>query len=172
MAVTVIETVGGATSNSYNTVAEITTYADETVWLADWTAKTADEKAQLAARATRALDSMALSGRPASDTQALQFPATGAYKPSGAMWATDAIPVPIKRAHAHLATWLSKFAATEDPFTPSGANNVKRSKLDVIETEFFLSPQSEGSYFLAHVIAPMLSAHGLTGSAGTVRLVR
>lgn len=172
MAVTVIETVGGATSNSYNTVAEITTYADETVWLADWTAKTADEKAQLAARATRALDSMALAGRPASDTQALQFPATGAYKPSGSMWATDAIPVPIKRAHAHIATWLSKFDATADPFTPSGANNVKRSKLDVIETEYFASAVPEGDTFLGDIIAPQLAPWGLVGAAGTVRLTR
>jgi hypothetical protein len=172
MAVTVVETVGGATSNSYNSVAEITIHAEETVWNPDWTGKTADEQAQLAVRATRALDAMALSGRPADDTQALQFPATGAYRPSGTMWATDAIPVPIKRAHAHIAAWLSKFSATADPFTPAASDNVKRSKLDVIETEYFADSVPEGDTFLADIIAPQLAPHGLVGAAGTVRLTR
>ncbi len=164
-------TVGGASANSYATLVETDAHALETVWSVTWAAKTDAEKDQLLVRSTRALDGMRLSGRPASDTQALQSPRTEQYKPSGTMWSTTAIAAPLKTAQMHIAAWLSKFATTADPFIPSAKSNVKRSKLDVLETEYFQSSRPEGDTFLVDTIEPMLEPWGLLGVAG-VTLVR
>lgn len=175
MPITIVTTAGAVDANSYSEIAEIDAYAEGTGWASAWAAKTDDEKKNLAVRAARALDSIPFAGYPTNEDQALQFPRRESYQPSGILWATDAIPAPVKRAHMHTAAWLSSFAATAaDPFGPAKLANVKRKKLiDVVgETEYFASPDSEGGVFLEDIIVPMLEPWGLTGAGGTVRLVR
>lgn len=174
MAVTVDATVGGASANSYSEVAEVDVYAERTVWNANWSAKSASEKAQLVVRATEAIDRLRYRGRPATDTQSLQFPRFDTYKPSGALWSTTAIPQPVKNAHMMVAAWLASFAETVDPFKPSADANVKsRKHVDVMgEVEYFGSQPSTGDMFLHERVSAMLRPHGLLGAAGSVRLTR
>lgn len=172
MAVVLDTTVGGAAANSYDTLAEINTYAETTAWAASWVALADADRGVLAVRATRALDTLRFPGYPTSATQALQFPRADTYHPDGTAWADDAIPAPVKNAQAHIAAYLSSFAATADPFTVSARATVKRETVDVLTTEYFSDTGTDGALFLATVVAPMLRAQGLLGAAGVARLVR
>ncbi len=174
MAVTVVVTVGGASSNSYATAAEIATYAESTVWESEWDGLTADEQAAMASRSARGLDRLSFRGRVADDVQVMQWPRVEAYRPSGSLWSSTAIPKPIKDAQAHIAAWLAFKTVSVDPFLTDPNYNVKRKKLvDVVgETEYFGSQPTEGERFLSEVIAPLLRPHLLVGAAGSVRLVR
>lgn len=174
MAITLDTTVKGASANSYNEIAEVDAYAETTAWFATWTALTDAQKDELAVRATRSLDTMAHTGYQTDSDQALQYPRLNQYKKSGVAWASDAIPKPIKDAHAHLAAYLSSLGVTVEPFAPSTSRNVKREKfVDVIgEKEYWGQNANDGDTFLADIIEPLLAPHGLIGAAGTVLLTR
>lgn len=172
MPIVIDATVGGANANAYGAVAVIDAHALGTAWATAWAAKTADEKNALAVRATRALDGRPFAGWPVSTTQALQFPRDGVYRPDGSAWANDLIPPPIVTAWAHIAAWLSSFAATVDPFSLASASNVRRKKIGPLETEYFAPRDRDGDAFLTHVIDPMLRPWGLVGASGSVRLLR
>ena len=69
MAVTI--TVG---TNSYISVADATTYFNDRLYIAEWTAASADDKARALIMATKRIDNLILRGIKSVNTQTLQFP--------------------------------------------------------------------------------------------------
>jgi hypothetical protein len=76
MAPVLVATLAGANSNSYITVADATTYFDNRLDAADWTAATADNKAASLITATGWLDTLEFYGDRSATTQALKWPRT------------------------------------------------------------------------------------------------
>jgi hypothetical protein len=179
-------TVGGATANSYNTIAELTAYAlgsfESDIWEA------ADDKALrtlYAVRATRLLDTSAYyPGNPASTTQALQFPRYGVSNPAGgasydgvSMWgdySSTVIPPCVKSAHAQLTLWLAAQIAagvTDNPFTAlTGGAGLDSLSVGPISLAFSKIGVAEGMTYFNTVIIPILEAGGCVLSSS--RLTR
>ena len=124
MAVTIVATAGGASSNSYMTLAQADAYVDAMVLGTDaakWGSATDDQKNRALATATQRLDRERFLGAKATDTQALEWPRTGVRKPSTYIntyatgfpfriaddFFTDTeIPSQIKHAQIELAVYL------------------------------------------------------------------
>jgi hypothetical protein len=101
-------TVGGATSDSYATLAEFVAYQATRVPALTWlvTATDAQKEAALIA-AARALDAcFDWTGTAVDDVQALTWPRSGMLSRNGFSIATDTIPKPLKDAQCELAGQL------------------------------------------------------------------
>lgn len=104
MPISVVDTVGGTTSNSYVSVDYATAYIDiygmtEAI-RTSWTAAGSDDKARSLIVASRDLDMYMLwNGHKSSDLQALEWPRTGT------MYLSNEIPEPLKQAVTEFALW-------------------------------------------------------------------
>jgi hypothetical protein len=125
MAITIDATVGGASANSYLTLADAQDLIDGMVENDDvtaWASATADQKNRALYSATQRLDRERFLGARATDTQALQWPRTGVRKPDTYIntyavgfpfrittdYFTDTeIPDQIKQAQVVLAVYLN-----------------------------------------------------------------
>ena len=76
MAPILVATLAGASSNSYITVADATTYFDNRLDASDWTSATTDNKAAALITATSWLDTVEFYGDRSATTQALKWPRT------------------------------------------------------------------------------------------------
>ena len=125
MAITIDATVGGASANSYLTLADAQALIDGMVENDDvtaWASATEDQKNRALYSATQRLDRERFLGARSTDTQALQWPRTGVRKPDTyintyatgfpfritADYFTDTeIPDQVKQAQAVLAVYLN-----------------------------------------------------------------
>jgi len=125
MAITIDATVGGASANSYLTLADAQALIDGMVENDDvtaWASATTDQKNRALYSATQRLDRERFLGARATDTQALQWPRTGVRKPDTYIntyavgfpfkittdYFTDTeIPDQIKQAQVVLAVYLN-----------------------------------------------------------------
>jgi hypothetical protein len=125
MAVTIDATAGGASANSYLTLAAANDYVDAMVEGSDvaaWSSATTDQKNRALTYAAQRLDRERFLGARATDTQALQWPRTGVRKPDTYIntysvgfpfrvttdYYTDTeIPYQIERAQVELAVYLN-----------------------------------------------------------------
>jgi len=125
MAITIDATVGGASANSYLTLADAQALIDGMVENDDvtaWASATTDQKNRALYSATQRLDRERFLGARATDTQALQWPRTGVRKPDTYIntyatgfpfrittdYFTDTeIPDQVKQAQAVLAVYLN-----------------------------------------------------------------
>jgi hypothetical protein len=125
MAITIDATVGGASANSYLTLADAQDLIDGMVENDDvtaWASATTDQKNRALYSATQRLDRERFLGARATDTQALQWPRTGVRKPDTYIntyaigfpfkittdYFTDTeIPDQIKQAQVVLAVYLN-----------------------------------------------------------------
>jgi hypothetical protein len=125
MAITIVATVGSASSNSYLTLADAQLIVDGLVEDADvtaWGSATTDAKNRALYTATQRLDRERFLGARATDTQALQWPRSGVRKPDTYIntysvgfpfritddYFTDTeIPTQIKYAQVVLAAYLN-----------------------------------------------------------------
>jgi hypothetical protein len=125
MAITIDATVGGASANSYLTLAAAQALIDGMVENDDvtaWATATTDQKNRALYSATQRLDRERYLGARATDTQALQWPRTGVRKPDTYIntysigfpfkittdYFTDTeIPVQIQQAQVVLAVYLN-----------------------------------------------------------------
>lgn len=82
MAVTIDATVGGASANSYVTLAAWTTYMDGRLNSTAFDAATTDAKNRALVEATRDLDQLGWEGYRVDDTQALSWPREGVINPN------------------------------------------------------------------------------------------
>ena len=114
-------TVGGAASNSYITVAEGDTFADDVLGNVAWSAATADDKARALLVATARLDELAWVGSRTDTTtpQALAWPRSGASCGEKS-YADDVIPDEVKTGTFDLANLLLS-DTTSDPVLHGGA---------------------------------------------------
>lgn len=113
-----ITTVGGATSDSYATVAEADTYA-EAHGFTDWLDLDDEEEKEPALRkGTQYMDGKfrgSIKGRKTEATQALAFPRTGCSDEDGNEFDDDVIPAPWKNASMEAAFRESANAGTLFP---------------------------------------------------------
>jgi len=125
MAITIDATVGGASANSYLTLAAAQDLIDGMVENDDvtaWASATTDQKNRALYSATQRLDRERFLGARATDTQALQWPRTGVRKPDTYIntyaigfpfkittdYFTDTeVPDQIKQAQVVLAVYLN-----------------------------------------------------------------
>ena len=106
MAVTIVATAGGASSNSYMTLAEADAYFETTPDESTWTDKTDDQKNRSIISATRYIDGFEFYGKRCTTTQALKWPRKE-YKVDGVDVACTSIPDEVKIATFELARALA-----------------------------------------------------------------
>jgi hypothetical protein len=106
VAATIDATLGGASANSYVTLADANTYFQTVPDSATWDNKTDDQKNRAIISATRWIDVLSFYGDRCSETQALKWPRED-YKVDGIELACTLIPVGIKVATYELARALA-----------------------------------------------------------------
>lgn len=149
MAVTIDATAGGASANSYMTLAQADAYVEAMISSADvtaWSTGTDDTRNRALAAAAQRLDRERFIGARATDTQALQWPRTGVRKPDTYVntyatgfpfrisedYFTDTeIPDQIKRAQIELAVYLKNNVEGISLGGLEDFKNVKIGSLDV-----------------------------------------
>lgn len=166
MAVTIVETVGGATSNSFVTLAETEIYVEARLNVGDWDSATDDTKNRSLVEATRELSARVWDGYRVTTTQALSWPRQWVVNPDDPnlnYYATDEIPQRVKDATMELALQFVLEGTTDLASLPSELN-VKRKKVDVLETEYFgasTTPQGLARYpRVLRLIEPLLAESG------------
>ena len=153
---TLISTLGGSTSNSYVSVAEADTFADNQSWGATWTALANDDKIIALVAATYWLDPLPWNGErcdPSTDDtnlpQALSWPRKDVIC-DGVTATCTFIPAAVKQAEILLAYYLSQNpdAITGDPNGGGGAaagTFVSLQRLGDLEQQFSAYPSGEQS---------------------------
>lgn len=93
-----VATVGGASSNSYVTQAEATTYFGDRLNSTEWTGATSADKDKALVTATRRIDEEQFVGEKVTAGQALKWPRSEAYDEDGNEFDSAAIPTRVKEA--------------------------------------------------------------------------
>lgn len=118
MAITIDATAGGASANSYVTLADAETYYESRLHSDDWDDAEDSVKNEALAMATAILDSELLwVCSPTSTTQALRWPRTRVLTPEGIAVDTDTIPKFLEDATAEFSLWLIKDDRLSEPDT-------------------------------------------------------
>jgi hypothetical protein len=132
-------TVGGASANSYVTIAEADAYLVARLNAGAWeTDATADEKIRAVIEATRELDRLSWQGRRASTTQALAWPRYWVVDPdSPSAFNVDStiIPQRVKDATCELALEFLR-AGTTDLAALDPTTGVIEKTVDVLTTRY------------------------------------
>lgn len=167
MAVAIDATVGGASANSYVTLAEANTYMEGRLNASSWeTDATDDNKNRALVEAANELTMLNWLGERTDSTQALSWPRQWAYDPDSPIqdyYDSTVVPQRVKDAQMELAFQAIK-AGTTDIFTMDSTKGVKRKKIDVIETEYdsVRRPSGLSAYpTVLRYIKPLLSSVGL-----------
>lgn len=109
-------TVGGASSNSYATQAEVGQYMDDTLNADAWSDSADEQQRQSMIQATRLLDQLVQwQGWITDVDQALEWPRTGVVDCSGRSVDSDEIPQAVKDAQSELALHLLQANRMVDP---------------------------------------------------------
>ena len=106
MAATIDATLGGASANSYVTLADANSYFETVPDSSTWVDKTDDQKNRAIISATRWIDALSFYGNRCTETQALKWPRED-YKVDGIELACTLIPVGIEIATYELARALA-----------------------------------------------------------------
>ena len=172
MAVTIDATAGGASANSYLTLADAQAIVDGMVEDADvtaWASATTDQKNRALYTATQRLDRERFIGARATNTQALQWPRTGVRRPdtyvntyasgfpfriSEDYFSETEIPDQVKRAQVVLAVYLNN---NKDGIGLSGLEDFKSVQLGSLN----VTPDKTGAVG-ADRVPPLLERY-LTG---------
>lgn len=140
MAITIVATVGSASANSFVTLAEAATYMEGRLNASSWeTDASTDSKNRALAEATRELSSVEWLGYRVDSTQALSWPRDWVLNvddPNANYYADTVIPERVKRATYELALAFIK-AGTTDIAGQDTTLDVRRKKIDVLETEYY-----------------------------------
>jgi hypothetical protein len=174
MAVVIVATVGGSTSNSYVTLAEAESYMEARLNAALWDAASDDTKNRALVESTRELDVLDWDGWRTDDVQALSWPREWVVDPddpNGDYFASNVIPQRVKDACMELANQFVK-AGTTDVAALDDTTGIRRKKVDVLETEYEPGYRKAGMARYPRVMAfirPLLKS--VVGSL-MVRVVR
>lgn len=148
MAITIIATPGASDANSYLTVAEGDTFAEERLGTLTWSSSSDEDKKKALVQATRYMDTLEYIGEKATTTQALLWPRDDA-KCGDKDYADTVIPTEVQEATFDLAEGLlnnpglisgqgvTASTATTGELVAGVPNaDLKRLKLDVMELEW------------------------------------
>ena len=172
MAVSIDATAGGASANSYMTLAEADTFVEAMISSSDvskWTTGNDDSRNRALAAAAQRLDRERFLGARATDTQALQWPRTGVRKPdtyvntyatgfpfriSDDYFTDTEIPDQVKRAQIEMAVYLKN---NVDGISLGGLEDFKNVKIGSLD----VTPDKTGAIG-ADRVPPMFERY-LTG---------
>ena len=166
MAITIDASVGGASANSFATLAEFTTYMEGRLNSSAFDDASADSQNRALAEATRELSAKVWLGRRVNDTQALSWPRELVIDPDSSVanyFASTVIPDRVKDATCELAFQFLK-AGTTDVAALDGTLNTKREKVGPLETEYF--EPDERARGLARYPSVTRYLRGLVAGAG------
>tara|TARA_R110000744_G_scaffold154666_4_gene269745 strand:- start:414 stop:941 length:528 start_codon:yes stop_codon:yes gene_type:complete len=138
MAIAIDATVGSAAANSFVTLAEADSYMEGRLNSTLWDAATDDSKNRSLVEATRYLSALEWTGDRVDSTQSLAWPRQNAYDPDSPIYdyfGTTVIPARIDRGTYELANEFIK-AGTTDVAGLDPSAEIKREKVDVLETEY------------------------------------
>lgn len=156
-------TVGGSTSNSYQTRDAASEYFARRLRTSAWDDATDSDQDLALMTAAARLDQEEFVGYRATDEQAMKFPRTCTYNEDGRYYASDAIPQVLKDAQCELALLLLE----TDALKQSRLSNFDSLEIGPLKLKP-KQPQSSGA-LPAQVLR--LLRH-LLSSPGTVRIVR
>lgn len=143
MAASIDATPGGASANSYLSIAAADAIADTMLGTLAWTSASENDKTRALITATRGLDTLEWIGHRTDPDQALDWPRTRATC-GGTTYADDTIPEPLQYATFDLANALLTTPTLLQSPTGSGGSllpgvpnrDLARLKLDVVEVEW------------------------------------
>jgi hypothetical protein len=170
MAALVVETGAGlVNANAYATVAEGDSFAEDHLYASPWVDATSDNKRKALIFATRLLDEQtAWRGYKATDTQALQWPRSGAYDRGGYAIDSNELPGDVKKAAWLLAMALLGEDRTEDPIYGFSSIGVGSIQLGIDKTnEAPIVPKS-----IALMLAHLGTVRGPESQYGPLRTAR
>lgn len=168
---TLTTTVGGASSNSYISVADATTYFDERLHpqTSLWTSASTDDKERALITATRRLDDEDWQGIRTTTAQALDWPRYWANDEDGEEYDEDSIPTIVQHATCELALrLLIDNAASQDTLADTGLEEFKSAKAGPLNME--RNPTFSAGQ-LPQQVKRML-AHVIRTARGSVRMER
>lgn len=173
MAVTIDATVGGASANSFVTLAEADTYMESRLNASTWETDASDDtKNRALVEATRMLNTEPWAGRNADTTQVLNWPREWVVNPDSPtqdFYDNDVIPQRVKDATMELAFQFVK-SGTTDVAARDTKLDLIRERIDVIEKEYAPHSRPDGVRRYPRVwdlISPLL-----TVAANQRRVVR
>ena len=161
MAITIVTTVSGTTSNSYVTLAQANTYMEAVPWFdSTWDALTDAQKNSYLVQATRALDRMRYRGARYDKDQALEFPRTITDD------STDEgeMPQKVKDAQCELIIWHKTHldSTTGEPDRRVQKVGLGRGAVDVEFTEN-LSPENNLAGGMPESVRALLATWLISG---------
>lgn len=118
MACAIDSTVGGASANSYSSIADADAYHETHLYASDWEDAAAEDKCKALQMATRVLDQrFEWKGVAVGSVQALLWPRVAAMYPNGHPIPSDIVPTAVKHATAEFARQLIVSDRTADSVT-------------------------------------------------------
>ena len=138
MPVAIDATVGGASANSFATLAEFTAYMDGRLNAGTFTAASDDDKNRALVEATRELTILSWEGLVVTTTQALTWPRQSAVNPDSPTldyFAIDVIPQRVKDACLEMAFQFLK-AGTTDVAAEAADLGITEKTVDVLTTRY------------------------------------
>ena len=182
MAITIVATVGSATANSFITEVEYIAFLTTRLNVpsgstVDPATSCSEDEKKAMIEATRELTLLPWAGSRSDSTQFLSLPREYLQDPD-IPWAVveaaddyyydnDEVPVRVKEAQCELAMEFTK-AGTTDIAVGDADQNVRRKKVDVLETEYWdKSQQADGLWLYPRVMElvwPLLDHDAVSGS--------
>lgn len=162
-------TAGGASADSYATVAEGTSYHAAHLYGSDWDGATLDTQERALKMATRLLDErVTWNGQKETEAQALRWPRVDVADLDGYAINSGVVPQEIKNATIEFARHLIDSDTTGN----ADGKGLKRMKVSSIEMEF---DKSDTADVLPSIVKEMLRGWGVVNARskyGTVAVVR
>jgi hypothetical protein len=169
MAIVIDATAGGATANSYVTLAEANAYMEAHADAETW--EDADVPAALLIEAARDLQTARWRGLRATATQMLAWPRADCPDPDAAwgtafpVYDTDVIPQRVKDAQCEIA--LAYVRDGKSPFARAAEPQVRRKRVDVLDTEYFEPAQPVTGWRLLPRVTALIGPL-MAGQSGVV----
>jgi hypothetical protein len=141
VAINIDPTVGGASANSYVTLAEANSYFASRLGTTAWDNADADTRSKALIMAANRIEAELYRGTRVSADQRLAWPRAGVWL-AGLALASTAVPALVKQAQMEEALALLDQNTDEEtgdianPFAPSGTENLKSLRAGDIDLEF------------------------------------
>ena len=167
MSVVIDATAGGASANSFVTLAEAQAYMDARLNGDTWTAASTDTQNRALVEATRDISNKDFGGRRVTVTQSLSWPRWGALDPDqpyGWLFDSTIVPTRVKNATCELAFQFVNYGTTDLATYDPNAGVIEKT-VDVLTTRWqpFARPQGLTRFpRVLDYIRPLLVSSGAT----------
>ena len=175
MALTLITTVGGATSNSYVTEAEIASFMETKLYATDFLALTEEQQKAVAIECTRMIDTYFYfygDIANADPRQAREWPRDSAYECDGTAIDDAAIPQAVKNAQMEQMVYFASTNSTSPVYNKYNKVSVGKNAV-AVEYNRDLSYKKVNSIVADMLVCLGRDINNATGDGiGNIRIVR